>query len=210
MRCTQRAVAGIVAIAFASAAWATSGDGLKANADDLPWARWQGRVSFGFTAPAWRTSFGGSDPAGLRVNGVSLAGDYYFTDSLIGRGISGGFRTTGGLILGPRSQATTGQPTLGALGTGFSVERRLLGPATTAPYVDPTADTAPVPYLGLGYTGLSLRGGWSFSADLGLVALSPGSAVRLGRVFSGTQTLDDMVREMRLAPVLQMGVSYAF
>jgi hypothetical protein len=34
--------------------------------------------------------------------------------------------------------------------------------------------------------------------------------VRLGRVVGGSQSLDDLVRELRLSPVLQFGASYAF
>jgi hypothetical protein len=34
--------------------------------------------------------------------------------------------------------------------------------------------------------------------------------VRFGRVFNGSQSLDDVVRDMRLAPVVQLGVSYSF
>ncbi|MEO7339001.1 MAG: hypothetical protein ABIV63_20700, partial [Caldimonas sp.] len=64
--------------------------------------------------------------------------------------------------------------------------------------------------FGIGYTGLSPHGGWSFRADLGLVSLSPGGAVRLGRLVTGNQNLDDAVRDLRLSPVMQLGVSYAF
>ena len=74
------------------------------------------------------------------------------------------------------------------------------------PYTsDTTGDNATLPYLGFGYTGLSARSGWSFSADLGLVAQTPGG-IKVIR----SQSLDDAVREMRLAPLLQLGVSYAF
>ncbi|MFG5407861.1 hypothetical protein ABXN37_06800 [Piscinibacter sakaiensis] len=67
-----------------------------------------------------------------------------------------------------------------------------------------------MPYLGLGYSAQPARGGWGFSADIGLVAQAPGAVVRLGRVFNGSQTLDDMLREMRLSPLLNVGVSYSF
>ena len=57
---------------------------------------------------------------------------------------------------------------------------------------------------------MSGSGSWSFSADLGVVSQSPGNMVRFGKVFSGAQSLDDVVRDMRLAPVVQLGVSYSF
>lgn len=66
------------------------------------------------------------------------------------------------------------------------------------------------PYLGVGYSGLGGRGsGWSFNADFGLMALSGNGAIRLGRPANG-QGLDDLVRELRLSPVLMFGASYAF
>ena len=71
-------------------------------------------------------------------------------------------------------------------------------------------EVASLPYLGLGYTGLSARTRWSFSADLGLVALYPGNVSRMGRVMGGTQSLDDLVRDLRLAPLFQLGASYSF
>ena len=43
-----------------------------------------------------------------------------------------------------------------------------------------------------------------------MVSLSPGTAVKLGKVFTGNQALDDTVRDMRWSPVLQLGVSYSF
>ena len=63
------------------------------------------------------------------------------------------------------------------------------------------------PYLGVGYSGGSLRNGLSFSADVGLAAQNPG-AIRFGRV--GAAGFDDWARELRLMPVLQLGVSYSF
>jgi hypothetical protein len=45
---------------------------------------------------------------------------------------------------------------------------------------------------------------------MGMVSRAPGNVVRFGRVFSGNQNLDDVVRDLRLAPVLQLGVTYAF
>jgi len=75
---------------------------------------------------------------------------------------------------------------------------------------DQAVDSPTLPYLGVGYTGLSPRGGWSFNADLGLVSLSPGNAVKLGRFLGGGQGLDETVRDMRWSPVMQLGVSYSF
>ena len=180
--------------AAASAVQASDGDGITASTEQLKWARWQGRMAFG------------AEPAGLRLNTVSLMGDYYFIGSLAGSRRAGGFRATSGLLVGPRTQSWLGQPGLSA-GSAFSVGTQAFGQTAALPAAgDTLSDTATLPYLGLGYTGLSLRGGWSFNADLGLVARSPGNVVKFGR----SQSLDDTVRELRLAPLLQFGMSYSF
>jgi hypothetical protein len=64
------------------------------------------------------------------------------------------------------------------------------------------------PYVGVGYSDSSVRGGWGFSADLGLAAQNFGLQ-RAARSL-GNQSLDDFVRDLRLTPVLQLGVSYRF
>ena len=169
------------------------------------WARWQGRVSFGTTAPIWRSAPFAPDNTVHKLSSLALMGDYYLSSTLTGLGSSGGFRATGGVILGPRAQAWAAQPGA-STGNAFSIGTHLFGP-TAVPYsTDAAPDNATLPYLGLGYTALSARSGWSFSADLGLIAQSPGNVVRLGR----GQSLDDVVRDLRLAPVLQVGVSYSF
>jgi hypothetical protein len=178
---------------------AADSEGLALKRETAAWSTWQGRVSVGGTSTFWRSSLVDADAA--RPSSISLMGDYYFTRSILGIGTQGGFRATSGLILGPRAQAWSGQP-----------GNRLFGSNTGAiPYLrDPSIETATVPYLGVGYTGLSPRGGWTVSADLGLVAQSPSNAVRLGRLFGSGQNLDDAVRDLRMTPMFQLGVSYAF
>lgn len=178
----------------------------RTSVEAAPWAQLQGRVSFGSATSA--ASRIGTQEMDGRTPGMSLMGDYYFTSSLLGAGTLGGFRATSGLIVGPRSQAWAGQPGLGA-GGAFSVGTRLFGSAALpASLRDPASETAAMTYFGVGYTGLSGRGGWSFSADLGVAAPGPG-AVQLGRAFGG-QNLDDAVRDVRMRAMFQLGVSYAF
>ena len=66
-----------------------------------------------------------------------------------------------------------------------------------------------MPYVGVGYTGLrSLRatgGGWAFNADVGVMALQPNLALRLGQ-----QAVSDTLRDLQFSPLLQVGVSYKF
>ncbi len=62
-----------------------------------------------------------------------------------------------------------------------------------------------VPYLGLGFSSLALASGLSLNADLGVVPESSPS-----RTLLGSQGNQAALREMRLAPVLQLGLRYAF
>jgi len=175
-------------------AWAEGG--LTINPDQTPWPRWQARVGLTTTAPL-HADLG---LASGQLQGARLLGDYYFATPNFGlTRMSGGFRATSGLLLSPRGPSLS-MATVPGVGGMLSVSQQ----ASTA---DPSADPAhTVPYLGFGYTGLSTKGGWGFTADVGLMALNPGSGLRLGR----GQSLDDVVRDMRLTPVLQLGVSYSF
>jgi hypothetical protein len=59
------------------------------------------------------------------------------------------------------------------------------------------------PYLGLGFTSLTLLDGLSITADLGWVSEQP-------RALFGNQGAQAALREMRIAPVMQLGLRYAF
>jgi hypothetical protein len=201
-----------IAAAAASACWLVHAEGLKPPSDTMPWARWQARLALGTTpAPQWRS---GADLQDHRlssgVGSASLMGDYYFSRSLAAGGVASGFRATSGLIVGPRTALWTARPNGMTVGSPLQVERRLFDLHTGSVGSDAaTPDSATLPYLGVGYSGLSLRGGWSVNADLGLVALAPGS-VKFGRMFGGTQSVDELLRDLRLTPVIQLGVSYSF
>jgi len=202
-------LAGLAGALCATTAMGVTGEGLTANADSLVWERWQGRLALGASPPQWEARLGGNVSTGLKINSVSLLGDYYFSRPIFGTSGAGGFRTTSGIIHGPRAPLALGSASGTGRGNVFSVERRWQG-GNESTIGDSSTDFATMPYLGVGYSGLSLRSGWSFNADLGLVALYPGNVVKFGRVVNGTQPLDDVLRDMRLAPVLQIGVSYAF
>jgi hypothetical protein len=207
MRKTAWILVGLIALVTSPVSMAADSEAAGAAANQIPWARWQGRLSLGSTTPAWRLGVEGPT---TKLSSASLMGDYYFGPALTGPGRLGGFRATSGLIVGPRNSLSTGQPSLAANGSVFSIGSKLFGQPTSAYGADLPTDTATVPYLGFGYTGLSPRSGWSFSADLGLVAQSPANSTRLGRALSNGQNLDDAVRDLRLAPLLQLGVSYSF
>lgn len=198
----------VLAGGAAAAPWAAHGEGLTPSSDALLWNRWQARVAIGGTAPTWRAALARDDRPGLKIGTASLMGDYYFSRSAAAGGFASGFRATSGLIVGPRTALWAARPNT-ALGSAFSVDRRLFDASAGLPGSDPWGDNGTVPYVGVGYSGLSLRGGWSVSADLGLVAQSP-SGLKLGRMLGGTQGLDELLRDLRLSPVIQLGVSYSF
>jgi hypothetical protein len=218
MRTCTLILSAALTLATSSVALATEGDGLTAA------PRWQGRILLGTAASNSLLGNAGSRAektlsaqSGSVVRSVSVMGDYYFSNRLAGRSASnsvadffgGGFRATSGLLVGPRSAsyASLGAAGLSGNSRNFSVDLR----SASMPFADQAASEAnAVPYLGVGYTGASIKGGWGFSADVGVMALNPGSAVKLGRVLGGGQSLDDTLREMRVSPVLQLGVSYSF
>lgn len=188
---------------------------MAAELDDPPpgssqglWAGWQGRLSLGTaSAPSWRP---GADNLVPGFGSASLMGDYYFSRWLTGPQGFGGFRATSGVIFGRRSLLGAGRPGV-ADGSALSIGTHFVGGAAIMPFgSEAAADRATLPYFGFGYTALSLRYGWSFSADLGLVAQGAGGVARLGRGLSGNQSLDDAVRDMRMRPLFQLGVSYSF
>jgi hypothetical protein len=183
------------------------GPGLKAAGTDLLWPRLQGRFLATLAMPSWRAAaWEGRESQGLRLESLSLLGDYFFATPTSPRIVTG-FRATSGLIIGtPTNRSLSG---LGGFGPG----RPAAGAASTllpAVPTDPAGYGSTQPYLGFGYTSIAQRGGWGFTADIGLIAQSPGSVVRFGRVLSGTQSLDDVLRDMRLSPLLNVGVSYSF
>ena len=179
---------------------ALAAEGLVPPADEI-WSRWQGRISVSATVLSpLGTDIGAAGRSALQSG--ALFSDYYFdTPGLRLPASYGGLRATGGLLVGPRGLAQGGvaRP-LQRL--GLSVQS---GSSPLAS--DGNSDT--VPYLGVGYTGLSLKGGWGITADLGLVAENSG---RVGRALFGNsgQSWDSAIRDIRLSPVLQVGVSYAF
>ena len=190
----------------AAPAFADTGSGLAVPTDAPGWARWQTRIAVTSTTPLWRSDLARGEAAGLKVQGLGVVSDYYFARMPLGSNGAGGFRATSGVLLG------SGAPLWAAQGgaAGLSLGRRNLSLLPGVAGAEATPDNNTVPYVGLGYSGLTAHGGWGFNADVGLMALNAGSAVRFGRLLSGTQSVDELVRDLRLTPVLQLGVSYSF
>ncbi len=200
MRNTAWILAGALALPLA----APAADGDPAAPPQPEWARWQGRLSLGpGAAPG---TLGTDAPAGAHLNSPRLMGDFYFGSWSSGPALLGGLRATSGVMFGSRAAAGGSRPALVG-GGGFGMASRPFGltPATSGG--DPYSETTTQPYVGVGYTGLSVRSGFSFSADLGLLARGNASAARTGL---SSQGLDDAVRQMRMTPLVQLGASYSF
>jgi hypothetical protein len=178
-------------MAVLCATWASpvAAEGLEVPGSASPWAA---RLELG--------SYGGSRWGDVaRGLSIRMYSDYYLGGPQLGD--AGGLRLTSGLLVGQRSVV------LGALATSRQAAGGLAlgqtGPVTLGEGND---GLRAWPYVGVGYTGISLRGGWGFTADLGLAAQNLGAAVRLG----SSPGLDEVLRDLRLQPLLQLGVSYRF
>jgi hypothetical protein len=144
----------------------------------------------------------------LPPRAVSLVGDYYFgtTPGLRGR-TTGGLRASSGIVLGAGSAllaaaaATAPAGELAMPAIGRSANLRSWMPETT------DSAAAVLPYVGIGYTHHSADGEWGLNADFGLVATQPQF---LGHALLGPHRLDEAMRNLRLRPVLQLGVRYSF
>jgi hypothetical protein len=178
----------------AGTAWADGG--LTVSADEVPWPKFQARVSLTTTTPLSTDLTSSSTLQGGRV-----LGDYYFSSGpLLGSPrLTGGFRATSGLLFNSRG-ASLSLPTVPRGAGTVSLSQQGLSASADAPDGSHT-----VPYVGVGYTGLSVKGGWGFTADVGLMAVGSGSGLR-----PRGQTFDDVVRDLRITPVLQLGLSYSF
>ena len=166
------------------------------------------------SSPRWQARFQlsnldvdryGLDSArtGPKVLSLNMLGDYYLTSSGM-KGVRGGLRATGGMLLGPLSltQSSSGLALGSAGDQSVSYGQRSLRPS--GDLGDPSASMS---YLGVGYTGHLLRSGLSFSADLGLVSNLSLGGLRLG---NASAQIDDVLRDMRYKPLLQLGLSYSY
>jgi hypothetical protein len=170
-------------------------DGLSTPRLEGLWPQWQARVH---VHTASLLPFGVAKS--LEVKGGAVLGDY-----LLAQPSFGVFRATGGIVAGslagaPLYKALPGQAP-GLFVQGHGLQPALL-PVTDSPQ--------PLPYLGLGFSSAPLGSGFSISADLGLVSQNPGSSVELGRALLGNQGVERAFRELRLSPMAQLSVRYAF
>ena len=194
IRCTPIAP---LALLFASAPlWSQEGQGLDPSRGDWLAGQWQARIELthhGLAHASYTDPYNIAAPAhGVHRPGLSVFGDFFFkspaTDTT--SATLSGFRATSGLMLGTRPFGSSVTP------VAFSDGKN--------------ADTGPVPYFGVGYTDFPSHTGWGFSADFGWMAMSPRSAVRFGNTLGSPLSVDDLLRDLRLSPLIQIGVSYSF
>ena len=164
----------------AAAVQGACAEGLRSPDGDLIWPQWQLRRSLVLS-----TSPLSAMPLQGAKQTTMLLGDRYFKVPGLNVGSWGSLRASSGIVV--RTHASH---------TG------MFEPARDANSV--------VPYLGLGYTGLSIKGGWGLNADIGLTAESPSANTRFGRALLGNTAWDSALRELRLSPVFQLGVTYSF
>lgn len=168
------------------------------------WPRWEGRVGVVVDRPVnpLKDSFVLAQPnssSGLRVRSMHILSDYY---------VEGGFRATAGLLRGDTGQSWWTSDGQGG-GLNLSLQRldslNLINGGASQ-------DQQTTPYLGAGYSNsLTLNGmpsAWRFNADLGFVNINTNN--HLGQAFQGDHSLDELVREMRLRPVVKVSVGYSF
>lgn len=180
---------------------------------DIVWPRWQARIG-------WSAAHTGSDSEALRLSSAGtplfdsglVLGDYYFA-RLGGEGSRGGLRATGGLLVGATLAARTSalvDSTVLRAGQGLNVTFLRTQRGASLPgevSANPGSGTT-TPYLGLGWSSATERGpwaGWGLSADLGVTASRKGLAGS-----DGNRSLDELLRDIRLAPVLNLGLTYSF
>jgi hypothetical protein len=177
---------------------AQASDGLVAPAADTLWPQWQARIAVQAAAapPLTMASLLDSSSGNRALQGASLLGDYVFASPSFGN-----FRATGGLFFGNAG----GAPLLSAA-AGPRLGLALQAGAATAPGQD-TVGT--LPYLGLGFRSAALLPSLSVSADIGWVAGQSSALAGGGRPLFGNQASPGL-RELRVSPVLQLGLRYAF
>jgi len=160
------------------------------------------------TAPSLLGYAASTDWSGYAPAAASVGGDYYFSKNLVDAAAPpSGFRASGALLIRQPGVSLSDLAWSSRATTSLALPLR----QPYASLADPgTQGLSAMPYLGIGYSDYSLKTGWGFWADIGLVVQSPGNALGMARVMSGTQSLDDLVRELRLSPMLQLGVNYSF
>jgi hypothetical protein len=192
---------------------ALAGEGLKLGAASEFWpglqtdiklnAAWVAASPFGLAGLA---SEGSRAPIG-----ISLLSDYYFSKDPTPGQPRSGFRASSGLMMYQGGISLSQVAWASRSAATFGMTSRISLAAVPPQALNPSVGSfSALPYVGVGYSGIYPKSSWGFWADVGLVAQSPGNVLGFGRVATGGQSLDDLVRDLRLSPLVQLGVNYSF
>lgn len=181
-----------VALLVLSTSPTSHADGLKVRVDLASWPQWQARAGVVTTQHAPLQSSLASATTAPRA--AALLGDYYFTGpGFDPKRVGGGLRATTGWLYGGSL----------ALGAPHALSPAAVSTTVMNSSLVPSERPAHAAYIGIGYTGLSLKHGWGVLADVGLVGTTaPGASRLIGDDFS--------IRNDRLIPTVRLGMSYAF
>jgi len=185
-----------------------AGKGLSLNGQQF-WPHWEGRIGLVLDRAfdPLKDSFVLAQPvpsSGLNMRSAHVLSDYYF---------SGGFRATVGLVRGSVTQASWAD---GTEGNGLNLSLQHID---TLSLNDPKnqnfdGENRTLPYVGAGYAAsLGPEGSanmWRFNADLGIISVNSNNIGRISRALQGEAGLDEIVRDLRLRPVIKVSVRYAF
>ena len=80
--------------------------------------------------------------------------------------------------------------------------------SASAGFADAADRGITLPYLGIGYSGMLPTSGWGYSGRYRPGRAEPGAA-SFG-AWPRRRRFDDVLRELRLAPLVQLGVNYSF
>jgi hypothetical protein len=171
----------------------TRGRGLNLRGKGF-WPQWEGRIGIVMDRPVnpLKDSFVLAQPApsGLRLRSFHMLSDYY---------VEGGFRATAGVLRGDTGQAWWSS---GDTGGGLNLSLQRLDTLALL-QTGPRENQQTMPYLGAGFTSSfgqwGMSNAWRFNADLGLVSVG-----------TSDKSLDDLVRDLRIRPLLKVSVGYSF
>jgi hypothetical protein len=126
------------------------------------------------------------------VGTLHLFSDYYFYD--------------------PSAHADWGlNPLVSSVMGGFRASTGMAGLTPQLSLFDNQPDASQnLPYLGIGYSHLWLNNTLSLNADMGLASQNPWAVSHLRGLPNGSQSLDDVTRDVRWAPVMAVNLSYSF
>ncbi|MBC7699161.1 hypothetical protein [Aquabacterium sp.] len=187
------------------------GKGLSLNGQQF-WPHWEGRIGVVVDRAydPLKDSFVLAQPvpsSGLSLRSAHVLSDYYF---------SGGFRATVGLVRGSVTQSSWSNSNDDTIGSGLNLSLQRIDNLNLG---DPRGqsfdgENRTLPYVGAGYAaslgGTGRESMWRFNADLGIISVNSNNIGRISRALQGEAGLDEIVRDLRLRPVIKVSVRYAF